>query len=176
LLRASQRGGKPILDPYKKRPDLGVLRRRAGHMIPAVPPARAAEPAGRPMPLHRRLRRRLDSAVTAGRFVVLPWLQSYWRGRDLEHQSGVAEPRRRRGIVAVVPFYGDNRLLNGFLRYHRRLGVDEFMLLDFFRGGRAGGTPGLGARLRGVGSRSDKAYRVDGAFPAPANDAFVRNL
>ena len=60
----------------------------------------------------------------------MPWLRSYWCGQNLEHGSGAAGPRRRRGVVAVSPFYGDTRLLTHFLRYHRRLGVDEFVFLD----------------------------------------------
>src|SRR5579863_4788610 len=99
-------------------------------MIPAVPPARAMAPAGRPPSARQWMSARFDNAVLTTRYMLLPWLRAHWRSRDLEHLSGPPTRRRQRGVVAVVPFYGNFDLLPTFLRHHRRLGVDEFVFLD----------------------------------------------
>jgi hypothetical protein len=104
-------------------------------MIPAVPEARAAGLGGRSSAARQRLKNRIENAVLAARFMLVPWLRSSWSSRGLAHLSGPPTPRRRRGVVAVTPYYGNHQMLPVFLRHHRRLGVDEFVFLDLSEDG-----------------------------------------
>ena len=103
-------------------------------MIPAPvtpePYARGPRFAGRRLPL------RIDKAGAwlrefgdTLRFNLWPLLRSQWSGLGLSRRTGPAHAVGR-GVVVVGPYYGNERLLQPFLDHHRRLGVDEFVLLD----------------------------------------------
>jgi hypothetical protein len=51
-------------------------------------------------------------------------------GRALSLRAGLGDGRRLAGVVAVVPYYGDEHLLPWFLGYYRRLGIGFFVFLD----------------------------------------------
>jgi Glycosyl transferase family 2 len=65
-----------------------------------------------------------------------PWLRGYWSGRELVRQCGALRRGRRRGPLAVVPYYGNETLLSAFLDHHRRLGIAEFVFLDLSAAGK----------------------------------------
>jgi hypothetical protein len=66
------------------------------------------------------------------------WYRFTWKlrrgaaktGRRLILAAGAADGARIKGVPAVVPYYGDHRLLNWFLAYYRGLGAGHFVFLD----------------------------------------------
>jgi hypothetical protein len=66
------------------------------------------------------------------------WYRYTWRlrrgaaktGRTLQLVMGAATGKLVKGLPAVVPYYGDHRLLDWFLAYYRGLGVGYFIFLD----------------------------------------------
>jgi hypothetical protein len=66
------------------------------------------------------------------------WYRYTWRlrrgaaktGRQLQLIAGAAGGKTVKGLPAVVPYYGDHRLLGWFLNYYRGLGVGHFVFLD----------------------------------------------
>jgi glycosyl transferase family 2 len=89
----------------------------------------------------QRARSRLRGGVHTLRFLLWPWLRAYRSGQALIHQCGATAARRGNGVVAVVPFYGNQSFLPAFLAHHRRLGIDAFVFLDLSAKGK------LAARL-----------------------------
>lgn len=77
-----------------------------------------------------KLRSELSNWLLAIRFMVAPWCKAQWYGRSLVHVGGPAAPVPPREVVAVVPFYGSDVLLDAFLEHHRSLGLDAFVFLD----------------------------------------------
>jgi len=57
-------------------------------------------------------------------------LASLRAGRRLEHAFGKPDGRKIASVIAVVPYYGDHRLLPWFLTYYRKLGIKFFAFLD----------------------------------------------
>ncbi len=51
-------------------------------------------------------------------------------GRRLKHVLGKPDGNKITSVIAVVPYYGDNRILSWFLNYYRKLGVKLFVFLD----------------------------------------------
>lgn len=70
------------------------------------------------------------------RFHIGPWLRAYRGGRELVHQCGAPQGAGRGGVVAVVPYYGNEALLAVFLDHHRRLGIADFVFLDLSASGK----------------------------------------
>jgi Glycosyl transferase family 2 len=64
------------------------------------------------------------------RYILPPFVSSYYHGRSLDRISEDPPRRSKRSVVAVVAYYGNERLIPGFLRYHRRIGVEDFVFLD----------------------------------------------
>jgi hypothetical protein len=56
-------------------------------------------------------------------------------GRRLQCVQGKARNKKTGAVVAVVPYYGDHRLMPWFLGYYRRLGVPSFVFLDLSQDG-----------------------------------------
>lgn len=99
-------------------------------MIPLIPRLHRAGAAGGRFFRPRHLRVLFGDLISAVRFILLPWLKAYRSRNEIRHLAGPAAAHRRRGVVAVVPFYGNFALLRPFLVHHRRLGVSEFVFLD----------------------------------------------
>ena len=51
-------------------------------------------------------------------------------GRRLKHVSGKPDGKKTSSVIAVIPYYGDHRMLPWFLAYYRRLGIKLFVFLD----------------------------------------------
>ncbi|HVH76265.1 MAG TPA: glycosyltransferase family 2 protein [Stellaceae bacterium] len=103
-------------------------------MIPAPirpePAARGPRFAGRSLPFRiDKMQARLREVGDTLRLNLWPLARSQWSGRELRRRTGPARPAGR-GVVAVSPYYGNERLLQPFLDHHRQLGVDEFVFLD----------------------------------------------
>jgi hypothetical protein len=72
------------------------------------------------------------------RMRFLFWYRHTWKlrrsaakaRRRLERVLGTGKAGKRAGVPAVVPYYGDHRLLTWFLDYYRKLGVGYFVFLD----------------------------------------------
>jgi hypothetical protein len=67
------------------------------------------------------------------RYILPPLVLSYYYGLSLHQVSGHLAPKSAKSTVAVVTYYGNKELLTSFLRYYRRLGVDDFVFLDLSR-------------------------------------------
>jgi hypothetical protein len=67
--------------------------------------------------------------------VFLPTLYALTSGRQLKRRTADIRKLGGSALVAVVPFYGDARLLPTFLDYHRKLGIDAFVMLDLSKAG-----------------------------------------
>jgi hypothetical protein len=85
---------------------------------------------GRWLKMPEALRERLSEADRILRIVPLAWLRSACSGRRLRREGGPPRLPPGAGLVAIVPYYGNERLLPAFLAHHRRLGVDFFVFLD----------------------------------------------
>ena len=101
------------------------------------------------------------------RFVLGPWVKAQWNGRLLKHAGRPASTVPPRGLVVVAPFYGDDRLLSGFLEHHRNLGADVFVFLDLAP------TAGLAARLA---DQSDCAVWRPRSGPDPEKAIYWLNF
>lgn len=112
-----------------------------------------------------KLRWEFSGWLLGTRFTALPWMAAKWHGRLLRRASG---PNRasKRGLVAVTPHYGENRLLTAFLDHHRRLGVDLFVFLDLSADG------GLAAR---IGDQADCAVWRSRGEPDPEKAIYWLN-
>jgi len=55
---------------------------------------------------------------------------AYRAGRRMKRVAGLVDGAKVKGVPAVVPYYGDHRLLDWFLAYYRRLGIAHFVFLD----------------------------------------------
>jgi hypothetical protein len=51
-------------------------------------------------------------------------------GRGLVRRTGKANGETAGAVVAVVPYYGEQKTLSWFLTYYRKLGVNFFVFLD----------------------------------------------
>jgi hypothetical protein len=65
-----------------------------------------------------------------GRYILPPLILSYYYGRSLRQVSGLLAPKSGKSIIVVAAYYGNKELIASFLRYYRRLGVDDFVFLD----------------------------------------------
>lgn len=103
-------------------------------MIPAPvrqePADRGPRFGGRRLPFRlEKARARLREIGDTLRFNLWPLIRSQWSGLGLQRRIGPARPAGR-GVLVVSPYYGNDRLLQAFLDHHRKLGVEEFVLLD----------------------------------------------
>jgi hypothetical protein len=75
----------------------------------------------------------LSEITYIGRYILPPLFLSYYYGWRLRRVCDHRAPESAKSIVVVVPYYGNKELLASFLRYYRRLGVDDFVFLDLSR-------------------------------------------